>query len=55
MCPFCLASLGMIVASAGSVGGLTVLAAKLSRKKDKGKEIRNSSERSNEDVNENSR
>ncbi len=33
MCPFCLASMGLIVASATSAGGLTVLAVKLSRKK----------------------
>ena len=33
MCPFCLASMGLIVASATSAGGLTTLAVKLSRKK----------------------
>jgi hypothetical protein len=33
MCPFCLASVGLIVASATSAGGLTALAVKLSRKK----------------------
>jgi hypothetical protein len=42
MCPFCLASLGLIVAKATSAGGLTALAAvKLSRKKNN-KEIPNS-------------
>ena len=56
MCPFCLASMGLIVASATSAGGLTALAVKLSRKKDKVKEIiRNSNERSNQDVNSSSR
>jgi hypothetical protein len=55
MCPFCLASMGLIVASATSAGGLTVLAVKLSRKKNNAKEIPNSNERSNEDVNSNSR
>jgi hypothetical protein len=33
MCPFCLANIGLIVASATSAGGLTALAVKLSRKK----------------------
>ena len=52
MCPFCLASMGLIVASATSAGGLTALAVKLSRKKNGVKEslISNSNERSNEDV-----
>ena len=35
MCPFCLASIGVMVASATSVGGLTALAVKLSHKKGK--------------------
>jgi hypothetical protein len=48
MCPFCLASMGVIFASATSAGGLTALAVKLSRKKNNPKEIiRNSNERSN--------
>jgi len=33
MCPFCLASVGIIVAGATSAGGLTALAVKLSREK----------------------
>lgn len=33
MCPFCLASMGMIVAGAASTGGLAVLAVKVSLKK----------------------
>jgi len=45
----------MIVASATSAGGLTALAVKLSRKKSKVKEIPNPYERSNQDVNPNSR
>jgi hypothetical protein len=46
MCPFCLASIGLIVASATSAGGLTALAVKLSQKKNEGKEVtRDSSER----------
>jgi hypothetical protein len=55
MCPFCLASVGMIVASATSAGGLTVLAVKLSRKKSNAKEIPSPKERSNQNVNPNSR
>jgi len=55
--------MGLIVAGATSAGGLTVLAAKLSRKKGKSKEIPNSNstersnenETSNEDVNQNDR
>ena len=50
MCPFCLASVGLIVAKATSAGGLTAVAVKLSRKKGNTKEIPNPSsiERSNE-------
>lgn len=45
MCPFCLTSIGLLVASATSAGGLTALAVKLSRKKNDEKEIiRNSNE-----------
>lgn len=33
MCPFCLATLGLIVASATSAGGLAALAVKWSRQK----------------------
>ena len=32
MCPFCLATMGLIVAGAASTGGLAALAVKLSRK-----------------------
>ena len=47
MCPFCLASLGLIVASATSAGGLTALAVKLSCKKNLGQGVNpNSSESS---------
>jgi hypothetical protein len=55
MCPFCLSTIGLVVASTVSTGGLTALAVKLSRKK--GKEIPNppSNERSNENVIQNSR
>ncbi len=33
MCPFCLATMGMIVAGAASTSGLAALAVKASRKK----------------------
>jgi hypothetical protein len=47
MCPFCLASIGLVVASATSAGGLTALAVKLSQKKNPGQEVAaNSSESS---------
>ena len=47
MCPFCLASMGLIVASATSAGGLTALLVKLSQKKKSGHEVTpNSSESS---------
>ena len=51
MCPFCLATMGLIVAGAASTGGLTALAVKLSRKKN-GKIVTNSDARRNQDVDE---
>ena len=39
MCPFCLASIGLIVAGATSAGGLTALAVKLSQKKNLRQEL----------------
>jgi len=55
MCPFCLASIGLIAVKAASAGGLTALAVKLSRKKKDVREIPNSNKRSNENANQNSR
>jgi hypothetical protein len=53
MCPFCLATMGLIVAGAASAGGLTVFAVKASLKKNAATEVvPNSDERRNEDVNE---
>ena len=47
MCPFCLSTIGLVVAGAVSTGGLTALAVKLSPKKCSGNEtILNSKERS---------
>jgi hypothetical protein len=60
MCPFCLATMGLVVASATSAGGLAALAVKFSRNRDKLKEIPNpndsnentsSNEKSGADVN----
>lgn len=38
MCPFCLSTIGLVVAGAVSTGGLTSLAVKLSRKEKNGNE-----------------
>ena len=52
MCPFCISTMGLIVAGAVSTGGLATLAVKLSHKKSGSTEnIPNSNERSSEDVN----
>lgn len=51
MCPFCMATMGLVVAGAVSTGGLAALVAKVSRKKNNGTEIiSNSNERSSQDV-----
>lgn len=56
MCPFCLSAIGLAVASVVSTGGMTALAVKASRKKDKAKEISSDSNgRSNQNGNPNSR
>ena len=58
MCPFCLATLGLIVAGVASTGGLAALAVKVSRKQNAVGEIvpaannPNSNQRRNQDVNE---
>jgi hypothetical protein len=39
MCPFCLASMGLVVAGAVSTGGLAALAVKVSRKTNAAEEI----------------
>jgi hypothetical protein len=39
MCPFCFATVGLIVAGAVSTGGLAALAVKVSRKKNGTEEI----------------
>ena len=39
MCPFCLATMGLVVAGAVSTGGLAAVAVKVSRKKNGAEEI----------------
>jgi hypothetical protein len=56
MCPFCLATMGLIVAGSASTGGLAALAVKLSRKKNgAGEIVQNSNKRRNQDVHERDR
>ena len=55
MCPFCLATMGLIVAGAASTGGLAALAVKLSRKNRAGEVLPNSDERKNQNVDEHDR
>jgi hypothetical protein len=51
MCPFCLATMGLIVAGAASTGGLAALAVKVSRKKNgAGEIVPQSDKRRNQDV-----
>jgi hypothetical protein len=53
MCPFCFATMGLVVAGAVSTGGLAALAVKVSRKNRAGEEILpNSDERKNQNVDE---
>jgi hypothetical protein len=55
MCPFCLATMGLIVAGAASTGGLAALAVKLSRNNRAGEVLPNSDERKNQNVDEHDR
>jgi hypothetical protein len=50
MCPFCFATMGLVVAGAVSTGGLAALAVKLSRKNRAGEVLPSSEERKNENV-----
>ena len=53
MCPFCFATIGLVVVGTVSTGGLAVLAVKVSRKKDGAGQITlNSDERKNQNVDE---
>ncbi len=52
MCPFCLATMGLVVAGVASTGGLAALAVKVSRKKNgAGEIVPSSTERGIQDVN----
>jgi len=53
MCPFCLSTVGLIVASAVSTGGLVALAAKVTRQTRIGEVLSNSEERKNQNVEQN--
>jgi hypothetical protein len=56
MCPFCFATLGLVVAGTVSTAGLAALAVKVSRKMNHGTDINPSAnERSDENVNTHSR
>ncbi len=62
MCPFCLSTIGLVVAGAVSTGGLTTLAVKLSRKEKNrnestlnSRERSSSNERTSQDADQNSR
>jgi hypothetical protein len=56
MCPFCLATMGLIVAGTASTAGLAALALKLSRKRNAAGEIvPNSNTRRDQYVNEHDR
>jgi hypothetical protein len=50
MCPFCLSTMGLVVAGAVSTGGLAALAAKVSRKNRTGEVLPNAEERKNQNV-----
>ena len=50
MCPFCLSTIGLVVAGAASTGGLAALAAKISHKYRTGEVLPNSAERKNQNV-----
>ena len=49
MCPFCISTLGSIVAGAVSTGGLAALAVKISRKKNNTTEVQNTPKGENDD------
>ena len=53
MCPFCLSTMGLIVAGAASTGGLAALAVKVSRKNRTGEVLPNSEERKNPNADQN--
>jgi hypothetical protein len=50
MCPFCFATMGLVLAGAVSTGGLAAFAVKVSRKNRAGEGLPNSDERKNQNV-----
>jgi hypothetical protein len=50
MCPFCFATVGLVVAGAVSTGGLAALGVKVSRKNRAGEVLPNSEERKSQNV-----
>ena len=52
MCPFCFATMGLVIAGTVSTGGLAALAVKVSRKKRAGEVLPNSDERKNQNADE---
>ena len=52
MCPFCFATMGLIVAGAVSTGGLAALAVKVCHTNRAGEVLPNSDERKNQNVDE---
>jgi|HubBroStandDraft_6_1064221.scaffolds.fasta_scaffold52647_5 hypothetical protein len=50
MCPFCFATMGLVVAGAVSTGGLAALAVKVCRKNRAGETLPNSDERKDQHV-----
>jgi hypothetical protein len=55
MCPFCLATIGLVVAGAVSTSGLAALTVKVSRRKGAGEILLNSDERKNQNVHDHDR
>jgi hypothetical protein len=55
MCPFCFATLGLVVAGTVSTGGLAALAVKVSRKRNQATEITFDRKRGNDENNTHSR
>jgi hypothetical protein len=53
MCPFCLSTMGLVLAGAVSTGGLAALAVKVSRKDRTGEVLPNADERKNQNVDQN--
>jgi hypothetical protein len=50
MCPFCLSTMGLVIAGAVSSGGLAALAVKVTRKNRTGEVLPSSEERKNQNV-----